>query len=249
MRIIVMSTPTTPSPILDGKSLSTLYKDVDAMIANELSAMSMKERESCYYDIHGVSDVIEETPGWVEGKLVQLEVELAKISQNWDAYLQAAAQHQEYARARIFRLKFLRAERFDVKAAAQRLVRFFEEKRKLFGHELLAKDIKISDLDGDTRQCLESGVCQVLPKRDRAGRCIIAYIVANGDQFQSDDLIAKTRVSWNFVFKVSNQNHVHPYSLSPHIHNHLFRCGSFTTCLWLPLKTKKHRKRELLRLW
>jgi hypothetical protein len=186
----------------DGDILSRLHsKDVDTMIANELSTMSWQEREYCYNDIHGVPDTIEETPEFVEEKVSKLVYEIAKISRNKkDAYLKAVVQDKEYATNKRFRLKFLRAELFNEKAAAQRLVLFFEEKLKLFKPELLAKDIKITDLDEDDRKCLESGVGQLVPQRDRAGRCVLAWIMTNTPTDMCDKQIAINRVSRNHIF-------------------------------------------------
>jgi len=74
---------------------------------------------------------------------------------------------------RKFRLSFLRAEHYDVKKAATRLIDYFEEKRRLFGVDNLTTKIPVQDLDAETKDCLESGHFQLLPGRDRAGRAVI----------------------------------------------------------------------------
>jgi len=74
---------------------------------------------------------------------------------------------------REFRLSFLRAERYDSKKAATRLVEYFEEKRRLFGVDKLTTKIQLKDVDAETTECLESGQISLLPGRDRAGRAII----------------------------------------------------------------------------
>jgi hypothetical protein len=168
--------------------------EMDAMIANELIALSIKDRELCYHDVHGVSDAIDETPEFVQDKLKELEEELAKISRNKSAYLLAETLDKDYVRCRSFRLKFLRAESFDAKLAANHLVIFFEEKLKLFGPELLAKDIKISDLDQDDIKWLESGIAQ-LPARDRAGRCVFSFIVPNAPKDVHGEKATRSKVS------------------------------------------------------
>lgn len=68
---------------------------------------------------------------------------------------------------------FLRADDYNPKNAATRLVKFMEGKLKYFGSDPLARPIEYSDLDNDTIQCLRSGVMQILPCRDRAGRAIL----------------------------------------------------------------------------
>jgi len=74
---------------------------------------------------------------------------------------------------REFRLSFLRAERYDSKKAATRLIEYFEEKRRLFGVDKLTTKIQLKHLDAETTECLESGQISLLPGRDRAGRAII----------------------------------------------------------------------------
>jgi hypothetical protein len=70
-------------------------------------------------------------------------------------------------------LRFLRADGFDVNAAAERLGKHFAVKLELFGPELLAKDIVQDDLDEDDLKALYHGdMGHVLPFRDRAGRTI-----------------------------------------------------------------------------
>jgi hypothetical protein len=146
-------------------------KNGDFVLANELSAMSVQERERVYHDIHGVSELIKEEPQLLEVSLAQLEEGIQNISKR-EAYEQALSQNAEYVTDRKFRLKFLRADSFDPQAAAARLVKFLEQKSKLFGVEKLTQDIKLSDLTVSDKQCIEAGICQLLPFRDQAGRGI-----------------------------------------------------------------------------
>jgi hypothetical protein len=155
--------------------LNGLPQDADSILAQELSAMSVKERERVYFDIHGVSEIVTEEPAFVESCLTGLEKELQCISLK-RAYNDALSQNAEYVTNRKFRLKFLRAEGFNPKLAASRLLQFLERKSKLFGVEKLARDIKLSDLDSEDRLCIDSGICQLLPLRDRAGRSIITWM-------------------------------------------------------------------------
>jgi hypothetical protein len=146
----------------------------DSMLANELSAMSVEEREKVYYDIHGVSEIQKEEPQFLETSLARLEEEIQKISKaSREAYDQALLQNADYVTARKFRLKFLRADSFCPRSAAARLVKFLEQKSMLFGVEKLTQDIKLSDLDASDNRCIEAGICQLLPFRDhQAGRGI-----------------------------------------------------------------------------
>ena len=81
--------------------------DADALLVKYLSSLAMEEeREESYYDIHGVSDVIDESPEVVVEKSTKVDEELVQIP-NKDAYLQAAALNKEYVISRQFRLQFL----------------------------------------------------------------------------------------------------------------------------------------------
>jgi hypothetical protein len=152
------------------------HDDADALLAQAMAAMSVDEREQSIFDVHGVSDVIHEEPSFVRAKLEDMEMELSKITRGKEGYMQAEAQNKEYVICHKFRLKFLRAEIFNARLAAVRLVRFFEEKKKLFGPDKLTKEIKLRDLDKEDRKFLDRGVFQIVPQRDRAGRRIIIWM-------------------------------------------------------------------------
>ena len=147
-------------------------KDVDAILASELNQLSMKERERVYEEIHGVDEVIAETPEFVAVKLAALDSALRRIPSK-PAYDQAESMSSEYVSDPKFRLMFLRADAFDAEKAAARLVMFMEEKKKMFGPQTLVRRIMLSDFSKDDMVCLKSGALQALPVRDRAGRAIM----------------------------------------------------------------------------
>mmetsp|Transcript_41670 Transcript_41670/g.100357 ORF Transcript_41670/g.100357 Transcript_41670/m.100357 type:complete len:354 (+) Transcript_41670:1-1062(+) len=71
---------------------------------------------------------------------------------------------------------FLRSNRYDSKAAADQMIKFFELKKFLFGAEKLAKDIVIQDLNADDKKCLEEGCCQLLSTKDAINRSFILFL-------------------------------------------------------------------------
>ena len=149
----------------------------DALLAETMNSLSIEDREKTLHDIHGVADVIEETDSLLLDSLQRLQEEIDSIP-NTDlskqAYLQAFNQNSNYVASKSFRLKFIRADNFDIIKASQRLLKFFEHKLELFGYDKLTKDITQNDLSEspDDIQCLQSGFLQLLPGRDRAGRSI-----------------------------------------------------------------------------
>lgn len=142
---------------------------VDQMLAQEFNALSMAERDRILFEIHGIAS--DEDPEGVEKHLADMERHLCEIPEK--KALEAAKYYDtDYVNKN--RLAFLRAERFDAKAAAVKMVKHFESKQLLFGEgTILARAIRYSDLCEGSIKMLESGFMQVLPQRDAAGRSIL----------------------------------------------------------------------------
>jgi hypothetical protein len=150
-------------------------EDVDTLIAKDMTKLSMEERDQVLHDVHGVSDDVEETPALIEESLAQLiqELEMIKAKEAFDL---ARSQNLQYVDNSTFRLQFLRTDLFHVGKAASRLVLHFQVKLQLFGPEKLTKDITQDDLEDGDMKNLYSGHSQILPLRDRAGRCISVWV-------------------------------------------------------------------------
>jgi hypothetical protein len=161
----------------DIKSRGSQRHDAFSLLAAALNKMSIQEREQVIYDIHGVSDLILETPDLIATSLVQLDRSLHAMSiSKKTAYESAHTQNPKYVSRSSFRLAFLRAEQFDAGKAAERMSMFFEHKLQLFGADKLARDLTLDDLDtADDMECLRSGIWQQLPLRDRAGRAVVTW--------------------------------------------------------------------------
>lgn len=146
----------------------------EKLLTEELNRLSLVEHEKILFDIHGFSQVDQEDPVDVEVRLQEIEREIGKI-RNKKAYDYANYCNPDYVQDRSFRLKFLRCDRWDTKLAAQRIVRHFQVKQELFGEtDVMARDVRLSDLSSDDSVALESGFIQVLPTRDVAGRSIFS---------------------------------------------------------------------------
>jgi hypothetical protein len=145
---------------------------VEDRVAQAINQMSLKEREVVYEELHGVARVVEETPAFVAQRLQALDQALRELSSK-PAYDQAERICSQYVNNPKFRLMFLRAEYFDPKKAAIRLVKFMEEKLRYFGPRALARPLFLSDLDEDDKETVRSGALQILPARDRSGRAVL----------------------------------------------------------------------------
>jgi hypothetical protein len=161
-------------------SRSIAPNNIDALLCRDLNQLSLADRDQVTQEIHGVSDVMDETsdPTMVPIALMQLEQELMLLSEDdLVAYRLAHSANPTYTTDPAFRLQFLRANRFHVPTAAQRLARYFQEKLMLFGPEKVGKArITLQDLSEDDKQSLSTGSRQWLPERDRTGRAIYLAI-------------------------------------------------------------------------
>jgi hypothetical protein len=161
---------------------------IDALLANDLNQMSLKERGLLYEQIHGVDERIEETPDFVTECLRVLDLRLSAIAKK-PAYDLAIRTSIDYVMDRKFRLMFLRAECFDAQKAAMRLARFMDFKLELFGEKALTRYLYLSDLDKESFEFLKAGGIQMLPARDRAGRVVLGdYSLLGRISFPSADI-------------------------------------------------------------
>jgi hypothetical protein len=160
----------------------------DAILAKEMYQLSLDERKQALYDLHGIAEIPQEDPEMVARALGALEEDIQNISKK-DAYETAHSMSPDYVRDPKFRLKFLRANKFDHKSAAQHLVAFFEAKMELFGSDKLTKDIKLKDLSDDDLSVLDTCFLQVLRGRDSAGRAILCQFMAYQRFSHTDNLV------------------------------------------------------------
>ena len=156
-------------------------KEVDTLIAHEMASLSKKDREDALGDLHGVERSPIEDKAFIDKCLVEIDASLTRMKTKsktktdsiTDVYSLAESMSKEYVENRAFRLKFLVAEEFKPEDAAERLVRFLELKRNLFGEEKLVQEITLEDFSKEDMRSLETGHVQVLPIHDMCGRSIV----------------------------------------------------------------------------
>ena len=139
--------------------------------------LSVRERYQLYEEVHGVADILGETPGFVASSFRTMRDELGNIPKKKQkkkkkkkAYNRAIFLRPSIEMDTNFHLLFLRAKRFDPAKAAALMCTFFHHKLELFGESNLAKRITIDDLSEAEKAMLHSGACQLLPAIDQAGR-------------------------------------------------------------------------------
>jgi hypothetical protein len=156
-------------------------KDLESLLVQELNEMSLQERTLVYEEIHGVDDIVDETPEFIAECLQAFDEELRNI-QHKPAYDLAERMNAAYVSDCTLRLSFLRADYFKPKKAAHRFVRFMDGKLEFFGPSVLARPIFISDLDNDDLSFLKSALFQLLPVRDTKGRSIAMHFLQSPHQ-------------------------------------------------------------------
>jgi hypothetical protein len=165
----------------------------------ELVQMTNDERTRVFADIGGAADINPEEPDFINECLMELNRNILRIEDR-NAYLQAQRTCPHYTNNPGFRILFLRADNFDTKKCAQRIVNHFEVKLQLFGPEKLAKDITLSDLSSDDMESLESGAIQFLPVADQFGRAILFSRQIYWKYKSRDNLVSKIECSTSIDF-------------------------------------------------
>ena len=175
--------------------------EIDAMVAREMNDLSIAEREQVLNDVHGVTNIPYEGSKEMDEKLMELEFKIQTLSDdtNQSAYKQALRISKDYVQNRFFRIKFLRADRFDTGKAAKRMLAFFEQKLILFGRDKLVKDITLEDLNSFDKDVLWNGDLQLLPQRDTAGRTILFHALSNEEYKHETSLVSCRMVYTLFV--------------------------------------------------
>jgi hypothetical protein len=152
-------------------------EDVDELLSKELQELSFQERSNILEEVHGVTCFApNETPELLQNALQQMNFHLRHSVLHKPAFDLAQTFPKTYTNETEFRLKFLRAELFDAKKSAVRLVKFLELARELYGNQCLQRPVQLSDLGADGGEALRSGQWQLLPCRDRSGRRIFAMV-------------------------------------------------------------------------
>lgn len=163
--------PTKPST--DPAKKHPKVKEMDMLIAKDMYQMSLQERELALEDVHGIADRHED-PNFANACLLKMESALNRLKPG-TVYEEAERMSESYVRNPHKRLMFLRAEDYEPVKAAERMIRFFEKKKVLFGPEKLIKKITVDDLTEDDLETLRAGEGQISPIKDAAGRPIVFF--------------------------------------------------------------------------
>lgn len=183
----------------------TLMVD-ETLLAREMNALTVQEREKVYEEIHGVAGPVKETPELVASSLIEMRAAIVEIPPHRrKAYSRAMFLRPSLEHDDKYNLMFLRAQRFDPVKAAHHICRSFEHKLKLFGDEKLAKKITLDDL-GETERNIHmySGAIQLLPSTDSGGRHVLVMLGPMLDLNEDFDSII--RYAWYQIYSAIEEN-------------------------------------------
>jgi len=139
----------------------------------DFAALSEEEQRKVLRDRYGRGDEIKETPEFISECLQQFKKEIDSI-QNKEAYDIALFILPDYVESDRFRLAFLRADYFDAKAAACRMVTYWERKVDLFGTDkAFNPSISVLDFEESDYPALAAGGVRLLPHLDDLGRALL----------------------------------------------------------------------------
>ena len=160
------------------------HEKVSAMMAAELNSLTTAERASILEDVHGVGDTPpeESNPNLMQQKLMEMDATLRSIA-NKPAFDEAqhlcGGKSTGLVNDPAFRIRFLRAARYDPRKAAIRMIRNLQVIRETFGLECLVRPIQLNDMildrgnQGSDTFMFSGNFFQIMPFRDRLGRRIV----------------------------------------------------------------------------
>jgi hypothetical protein len=151
------------------------WSELPGYLARELHRLQPQAQSKVFEDLIGISRKHPEDN--VMERIAELQLAMSRRSSNREAYEVAVSMSPEYVSSQL--LSFLRAEDFNPKAAARRVMSHFRKKLELFGLDRLVKDISLEDLDEDDTEALSCGGIQFLPSKDRTGRPVFVRQYSN----------------------------------------------------------------------
>ena len=113
-----------------------------------------------------------------------------------------------YVNTDDFRLRFLRADLFDIHKAARSIVKFLDMVEATFGPYALERPPQLDDFDKDELKMIKKGFIQFLPYRDRSGRRVMVIFLHDTLLHKFEHAVKVGIVQFHFHFHVHFLVHV-----------------------------------------
>lgn len=203
--------PTTM--VANVKEIANLFakQNLHEVPREKVEAVGPEDRMESLQDVHGVLEPVKETPELVQRAMDEVMAKLDEAvvleglsngdgpsAVRWEGYARAATEYPEFVKSQLIR--FLRADAFDVERAKFRALKHFQMRLDYFGAGALGKELDLKDLNESDMLALQQGAVQLLKKRDRSGRAIIALFTHICWHFPSDVVVSDSLRISNCIF-------------------------------------------------
>lgn len=149
-----------------------MNSSIEDILASGMNKLSVQERAEAFDDVHCVGEELKESPEIIQQTLE--EFERAVQAECNPTYEMAVDQNRAYVEDPTFRLKFLRANFYDVDRSVRQMINFLQHKAKYFGTDKIARDITLQDLNEEEVEVLFSkSPYHIQEGRDRTGRVVV----------------------------------------------------------------------------
>ena len=173
--------------------------EVDDILVKGMKHLSFDELQREQEDLHGVSEGISQNPEEIEQKLAELDQHLHHLKPG-TAYETAEAMNKDFVSNQAFRRTFLAANRYNPKAAADQMIRYFKMKSGLFPMDKLAKEITLDDLTNEDKENLLGGSYQISKIKDRSNRTLLLQFPGlRAYKSLNNELRARYYLHWQLI--------------------------------------------------
>ncbi|VEU43874.1 unnamed protein product [Pseudo-nitzschia multistriata] len=170
---------------------------IDILFSEELLKLSIEARNEIQEEAHGVRCLApEETPEMIRDALRKFSNELDKLPRHtMRAYhisqkpTQRSPPQRTFVNTDDFRLRFLRAQLFDVPKAARCMANYLKVILDHVGEYALFRPIRLNDFTKEEQRVFRKGLAQLLPYRDRHGRRVL--VVFMGEDWEEVSVTLK----------------------------------------------------------
>eukprot|EP00531_Pseudo-nitzschia_arenysensis_P001338 CAMPEP_0116121494 /NCGR_PEP_ID=MMETSP0329-20121206/3727_1 /TAXON_ID=697910 /ORGANISM="Pseudo-nitzschia arenysensis, Strain B593" /LENGTH=531 /DNA_ID=CAMNT_0003615311 /DNA_START=273 /DNA_END=1868 /DNA_ORIENTATION=- len=181
---------------------------IEKLWAKERYEMEVGDREATDYELHGVESRYDtsklENPENHYEALILFDNELNNPDSGLSekkkrGYLRALRLKSSYISSSDFRLRFLRAEFFDIPKAVARFCNCLNFMLDLYGEDSLLRQLFITDLTKRERKLLKEGSMQLSPTRDSLGRRTMFLLGNVGENYSTRE---RDRTGFYFIYQV-----------------------------------------------
>ncbi|CAJ1965947.1 unnamed protein product [Cylindrotheca closterium] len=189
-------------PVQNGNLQREEMKETQDLLASGLSKLTVQERTEALYDVHCVGEELKEDPEIIQKALSDFDKAIQQ--EHNPTYEIASNQNKAYVQDPTFRLRFLRANSFNVGQSLGQMMKFLQYKAAYFGAETIAREITLDDLTTEDMKLMLSGLYHIQDGKDRMGRLVI-YMFSN--MLCSSTVESLVRVSFYVWFNIILSDH------------------------------------------